>query len=210
MERQQFQQVQDSPAAPWENKGTAKLEWRRSDIWRPRVVPGPTGERQAHLDAVISFAGAGQRRRLLRVLDILTVKWATRSLPDKFRFLLNTQLMSLKKEKDPTTKMFDDDERSRSLTEAQEITSDIPEERIAYDPEGVDPKKVRPILMGNMSRGVSLHSAKVKPQPSQQQCANLELALKEAPKLSPSSSSSSMMNGRQDPLSRRSACQNQS
>ena len=48
--------------------------------------------------------------------------------------------MSLKKEKDPTTKMFDDDERSRSLTEAQEITADIPEERIAYDPEGVDPK----------------------------------------------------------------------
>ena len=27
-------------------------------------APGPTGERQEHLDAVISFAGAGQRRRL--------------------------------------------------------------------------------------------------------------------------------------------------
>ena len=38
-------------------------------------------------------------------------------------------------------KIFDDDEWIRSLTEAQEITEDIPEERVAYDQEGVDPKK---------------------------------------------------------------------
>ena len=36
--------------------------------------------------------------------------------------------MFLKKEKDPTTKLFDDDEWVRSLTEAQEITADVLEE----------------------------------------------------------------------------------
>ena len=32
----------------------------------PMSAPGPTGERQEHLDAAISFAGAEQRRRLFR------------------------------------------------------------------------------------------------------------------------------------------------
>ena len=32
----------------------------------PTSVPRPTGERQEHLDAIVSFAGAGQRRRLFR------------------------------------------------------------------------------------------------------------------------------------------------
>ena len=36
--------------------------------------------------------------------------------------------MFLKKEKDPTTKLIDDDELVRSWTEAQETTGDIPEE----------------------------------------------------------------------------------
>ena len=59
---------------------------------------------------------------------------------------------------------------------------------------------------GKKNRGVSKHSVKANMQPSQQQCANLELALKAALKLSPSSTSSSTMNGRQDPLSRRWPC----
>ena len=71
---------------------------------------GPTGERQEHLVATISFAGAGQRRRMFRGRDILTNKCALGDLPEDCRFLLNTQLMFLKKEKDPTTKLFDDDE----------------------------------------------------------------------------------------------------
>ena len=62
-------------------------------------APGPAG--QEHLDAIVSFTGAGQRRRLFRGLDILTIKWATGDLPEECRFLLNTQLMLLKKEKDP-------------------------------------------------------------------------------------------------------------
>ena len=63
----------------------------------PMSAPGPTG----NLDAIVAFAGAGQRRRLFRRLDILTIKWATGDLPEECRFLLDTHLMFLKKEKDP-------------------------------------------------------------------------------------------------------------
>ena len=46
--------------------------------------------------------------------------------------------------KGPTTKIFDGDEWIRSLTEAQEITADVPEECIMYDQEGEDPNKFVP------------------------------------------------------------------
>ena len=118
----------------------------------PMSAPGPTGERQEHLDATVSFAGAGQRRRWFWELDILTIEWATGDLPEECRFLFDTQLMFLKKEKDPTTKQFDDDEWIRSLTEAQEVTTDIPEESVTSDQQDVDPKKVRPIQMGEFLR----------------------------------------------------------
>ena len=52
------------------------------------------------------FAGVGQRRRLFRVLDLLTVKWATGYLPEECQLLLDTHLMLLKKEQNPTTKSF--------------------------------------------------------------------------------------------------------
>ena len=96
----------------------------------PMSAPGPAGERQEHLDAIVSFAGAGQKRRLCWGLDILTIKWATGDLPEECRFLLNAQLMFLKKEKDPTSKQFDDDEWIRSLTEAQEVSTDVPEDSV--------------------------------------------------------------------------------
>ena len=51
-------------------------------------------------------------------------------LPEECRFLLNTQLMFLKKEKDPRSNI-------RSLTEAQEITADVPEESVLYDQQAV-------------------------------------------------------------------------
>ena len=70
-------------------------------------------------------------------------------MPEECRFLLNTQLMFPKKEKekDPTSKQFDDDEWIRSLMEAQEVTADVPEDSVMYDQQDVDPKKVRPIQM---------------------------------------------------------------
>ena len=118
----------------------------------PMSALGPTGERQEHLDAIVSFSGAGQRRRLFRELDVVTIKWATGDLPDECRFLLNTRLMFLKKEKDPTSKQFDDDEWIRSLTEAQEVTNDVPEDRVECHQQEVDPKRVRPIQMGEFIR----------------------------------------------------------
>ena len=89
------------------SSGTCSLEWRQiqDSSWRtektraqqngncvaPTCQIGPTGERQEHL------AGAGQRRRLFRVLDIFTVERATGDLPEECRFLLNTQLIFLKR-----------------------------------------------------------------------------------------------------------------
>ena len=67
------------------------------------------GERQEHLDAVMSFTGAGRRRRLFRGLDILTIKLAIGDLPEECLFFLNTQLMFLRKEKDPSTKLFEEE-----------------------------------------------------------------------------------------------------
>ena len=66
--------------------------------------------------------------------------------------MLITHLMFLKKENDLATKICDDDEWIRTLTEAQEITADIPEERVAYDQSEVDPEKVRPIQMERFLR----------------------------------------------------------
>ena len=76
----------------------------------------------------------------------------TGDLLEECRFLLNTQLMFLKKEKDPTLKQFHGDEWIRSLTEASEITADVPEDSVLYDQQAVDLKKVRPIQMGEFLR----------------------------------------------------------
>ena len=48
----------------------------------PLSAPGQSGDRQEHLDAVVDFWGAGQRRRLFRALDQLTIRWAIGDLPD--------------------------------------------------------------------------------------------------------------------------------
>ena len=70
----------------------------------PMSAPGPTGERQEHSDGIVAFAGAGRRRRMLRVFDSQV---ATEDLAEECRLLLNTHLMFLKKEEEPTTKMLD-------------------------------------------------------------------------------------------------------
>ena len=98
---------------------------------------------------------------LVSGLDILTIKWATGDLLEECRFLLNTQLVFLKKEKDPRSKQFDDDEWIRTLTEAQEVTTDIPEDRVTCEQQEVDsPKKFGPFRWetscGKTSRGDSL------------------------------------------------------
>ena len=156
----------------------------------PMSAPGPTSERQEHLDAIVSFAGAGQRRRLFPGLDILTLKRATGDLPEECRFFPNTQLMFLKKEKDPTSKQFDDDEWIRSLTEAQEITTDVPEDSVLHDQQAVDPKKSsahsNARVLSEVRLAGSSRSTKEKSQLSRQRCGSSKLVPKAELRLSPS------------------------
>ena len=66
----------------------------------------------------------------------------------------------LKKEKTPTTKIFDDDEWIRSLTEAEETTTDIPDERITHDQSEVDPEKGPTHPDGGVSAKMCLEAAR--------------------------------------------------
>ena len=110
-------------------------------------VPVPTRERQEHLDAIVAFADAEQRRRMFKE------RWATGDLNEQCRFLPTTQLMFVKEER-PTTQIFDDDEWIRSFAGAEALHVDIEETNVVFDDSGiavvsaeVDPKKVRPIQM---------------------------------------------------------------
>ena len=64
--------------------------------------------------------------------------------------------MFQKKEKDPTSKLFDDNEWIRSLTEAQEVTADVPEGSVTCEQQEVESQKVRPIQMGEFLPEVCL------------------------------------------------------
>ena len=72
-------------AQPCCERARAQQHWHRFPHVKctPMSAPGPSGERQEHLDAIIAFAGAGLRRRRFRVQDTLTVKWATGDLPEE-------------------------------------------------------------------------------------------------------------------------------
>lgn len=72
--------------------------------------PGPSAERQEHLDAVVSFASACNRRRLQRAIDTLTVRWAVGDLPHSCRWLLKAQLFFLSKDREPACKHFNDED----------------------------------------------------------------------------------------------------
>ena len=52
----------------------------------------------------------------------------------------------------PASKQFDDDKRIRSLTEAQEVTTDVQEDSVTYDQQKAGPQKVRPIQMEEFLR----------------------------------------------------------
>ena len=66
--------------------------------------------------------------------------------------LLAQYAADVPEEKDPTLKQFDDDEWIRSLTEAQQATTDVPEDSVMYDQQYIDPKNVRPIQMEEFFR----------------------------------------------------------
>ena len=61
--------------------------------------PGPSGERQEHLTAILDEGRPRTRRRMRRVLADLGFRWAVGALPRECRWLLDTQAMFLKKTK---------------------------------------------------------------------------------------------------------------
>jgi hypothetical protein len=124
------------------------------------------------LDDILNGAGASQRRRLTRTLDELTVRWATNRLPRACRWLLNTQVLFLRKDREPTCKGFDDYEWLRTLPEndtdaevaGDEWMQDVAESNVVEEGPEVEPDeptnatnavprpKVRPIPMGEFLR----------------------------------------------------------
>ena len=137
----------------------------------PLTAPGPTGDRQEHLDDIMKGAGASQRRRLTRCLDELTVRWATNQLPRACRWVLNTQVLFLVKGHTPTSKEFDDNEWLSTLPENEaggigadsEWMTDVAETDVVdvgpeVDATTLEPPtvsagpNVRPIQMGEFLR----------------------------------------------------------
>ena len=102
-------------------------------------------------------------------LDILTIKWATRDLPEECRFLLESQLMFLKQEKDRTTKRFDDDEWIRSLRKRKRSQRTSQKTAPRMTSKTLTPRKCGPstweISCGISFPGDSWHSVREKLQP---------------------------------------------
>ena len=135
--------------------GPPKLPWAHLS---PLTAPGPSGERQEHLDDVLDAAGPRQRRRLVRALDTLAVLWAVNRLPPTCAWLLNTQILFLRKDREPRDKTFDDEAWIASL--AKEWEDEGPTEPEADElhasPESstrpAAPPKPRPIQQGEFLR----------------------------------------------------------
>ena len=129
--------------------GPPKIPWAHLS---PLTAPGPSGERQEHLDDVMEAAGPRQRRRLLRALDTLAVLWAVNQLPSTCAWLLNTQILFLRKDREPRDKTFDDEAWVASLARDWEDDGDggapVPEEP-AQLPTSPKP---RPIQQGEFLR----------------------------------------------------------
>ena len=118
----------------------------------PHVKLSPmsaTGERQEHLDAIVSFSGAGQRRRLFRGLDILTIKWATGDLPEECRFLLNTQMMLLKTRPRSSSMTTNGSARWRKRRKSRPTSQGIASCVVS---KTLPPEKGRPSQMGEFLR----------------------------------------------------------
>ena len=97
--------------------GPPKIPWAHLS---PLTAPGPSGERQEHLDDVLDAAGPRQRRRLVQALDTLAVLWAANRLPPTCAWLLNTQILFLRKDREPRDKTFDDEAWIASLAQEWE------------------------------------------------------------------------------------------
>ena len=138
-QRQARKEMREAGKRPGSHAG---IPWVKLAPW---CAPGPSGDRQEHLDGMLRFSAAGVRRRLVRALDLLTVGWATNSLPASCRWLLNTQALFLKKSREPTCKLFGDavwldwlaaQPGDAAAAEAEEWSEDVPESDVV----GVGPE----------------------------------------------------------------------
>ena len=111
--------------------GFPALPWVRL---APQSAPGPTDETQERLD-VLDACGHARPRRLTRVLDDITVRWAVNKLPATLRWTLNTHVLFLRKEREQASKVFDDDEWLAALE--GDFNSDV----AAQDVEDVGPEQ---------------------------------------------------------------------
>ena len=109
--RRELRQASRSP------DGLPGIPWARLP---PYAAPGPTGERQEHLDDILRSCGASHRRKLRRALDELTVRWATNTLPPTCRWLLNTRVLFLRKQRELVNKDFDDEDWIRLLNDNED------------------------------------------------------------------------------------------
>eukprot|EP00973_Karenia_brevis_P060931 8473136-Karenia_brevis.AAC.1 len=83
----------------------------------PHSAPGRSGERPEHLEACLATKSDGSRRRFRGALDKLTIGWATGTLPKSARWLMDTAVMFLKKDKELKVEDFDEDEWLHDLQE---------------------------------------------------------------------------------------------
>jgi hypothetical protein len=132
----------------------------------PLCASGPSGERQEHLDDIVKFAGASHRKRLFRAIETLTIRWAIGDLPETCKWLLNTQVMFLRKDREPQCKHFDDlewlapepaeQEDDGATSELDDVLESAVTDAAPAEPaDGVtddSPVKVRPIQMGEFMR----------------------------------------------------------
>ena len=147
-----WRQVQDSSQCNGgcSKTGTASLPHVKFAIMS---AAGPFGERHEHL--MPSFLLALDRSDGCFGCSISSQSSGPQgaSLKNVVSYTIRSSCFC--RAKDFTTETFDDDEWFRSLTEAQEIAADIPDERITYDQDGVDTQKVRPVQMGACLRNMS-------------------------------------------------------
>ena len=98
-------------------------------------APRPSGDQQGDLDAVVEFAGAGQRRRRIsRALAKLAVLWAVGVLPNSCRWPLNMQLLFLRKDREPECNQFNDEEWTQYCNAGPQ--DDVPEAAVTTEPTG--------------------------------------------------------------------------
>ena len=129
------------------------------------VQPGPSGDTYEHLMDCLACNEHGPRKRLRRALDNLTYRWMAGNLPDSARWLLDTELFWVSKEKqgveldDDTAWLVEADNCDKFSEVNQEIIQGAGDKDDAMSTDTLDDggtelerPKVRPIQMGEMLR----------------------------------------------------------